>query len=88
MPWVFVAACVWAVSGCGEWGLLPRVAQASRCCASRCGAPGLWREGISGFGTQAQLLRGRWGLPGPRVKSVSPALQGQLLTREAPEQNF
>lgn len=62
--------------------------KASRCRASRCGAPALRREGVSGFGTQAQLLHGRWGLPGPGVKSVSPALQGQLLTREAPEQNF
>ena len=78
--------CV-AVSGRGERGLPFLAVHRPRCCASR-GVPAPRCEGVSGFGTQGQLLRGRWGLPGPGVKSVSPALQGQLLTREAPEQNF
>ena len=35
---------------------------------------------FSSFGSLAQLLRGMWGLPGPGMKSTSPALTGRFLT--------
>ena len=35
---------------------------------------------LHGCGTHAQFLRDMWNLPGPRVKPMSPALQGQFLS--------
>ena len=36
------------------------------------------------YGTQVQLLRGMWDLPGPGLKPVSPALAGRFLTTVPP----
>ena len=42
--------------------------------ASRCVVPRLRSAGSAVVGTQAQLLRGLWDLPGPGIDAVSPAL--------------
>ena len=70
------------------------------CCsvwASHCGgfsfcrawALGMWASVVvalrlNSCGTQAQLLRGMWDLPGPGLKPVSPALAGGFLTTAPP----
>ena len=41
-------------------------------------------HGLSRCGTQAQLLRGMWDLPGPGTEPVSPALAGGFLTTVPP----
>ena len=46
---------------------------------SSCGSRALERR-LSSHGTQAQLLRSRWDLPGPGLKLMSPALAGRFLT--------
>ena len=66
----------------------------SRCGAraSHCGGLSLWSRapghvGFSGCGSRAQQPRGTWNLPGPGIKSVSPALAADLqhwTTREVP----
>ena len=43
---------------------------------SCCGAQGSGAHGLRSCGAQAQLLRSRWGLPGPGVEPESPALPG------------
>ena len=45
-----------------------------------------WAPGhsLSSCGTQAQLLCSMWGLPGPGMESVSPALAGGFFTTEPP----
>ena len=47
---------------------------------------------LSCCGTQASLLHGKWDLPGPVVKLISPALHGVLFnhwtTKEAPLFDF
>ena len=74
LRWVFVAArrlslvAVFRASHCG--GFSCREAQAL-------GLVGL-------VVARAQLLRGMWDLPGPRVEPVSPALAGRLFTAEPP----
>ena len=61
-------------SGCGEWELLFGASDGG---------------GFSPCGAQAQELRctglvAMWALPGPRIKLVSPALQGRFLTTGPP----
>ena len=46
-----------------------------------------WALGCTGFsscGARAQLLRVMWGLPGPGIEPVSPALVGGFLTTVPP----
>ena len=50
---------------------------------SSCGSWALERK-LSSCGIQAQLLRGMWDLPGPRLEPVSPALAGRFLTTAPP----
>ena len=50
---------------------------------SSCGSRGLERR-LSSCGAQAQLLRGRWDLPGPGLEPLSPALAGGFLTTAPP----
>ena len=46
-------------------------------------APMLWEHRLSS-GSQVQLLCGLWGLPGPGVELMSPALAGRFFTTEPP----
>ena len=41
-------------------------------------------RGLSSCGSRAQLLHGTWGLLGPGLKPVSPALAGGFLTTAPP----
>ena len=50
---------------------------------SSCGSRALERR-LSSFGAWAQLLRGMWGLPGPGLEPMSPALAGGFLTTAPP----
>ena len=50
---------------------------------SSCGTWALERR-LSSCGTQAQLLRGMWDLPGPGLEPVSPALAGRFSTTVPP----
>ena len=49
-----------------------------------CRAPALGHSGFSGCGTQAELPRGIWDLPGSGIKPTSPALAGGFSTTELP----
>ena len=80
LHWVFVAA-----RG------LSLVAASRGYSSLRCAGFSLWwllllqstgsrRTGFSSCGSQAQLLRGIWDLPGPGLKPMSPALAGRFLT--------
>ena len=40
--------------------------------------------GLRSCGTQAWLLRSLWGLPGPEIELVSPALVGEFLSTASP----
>lgn len=51
---------------------------------SDCSVWALDRTGFCSRGTWAELPRGLWGLPGPGIKPVSPALTGGLLTTDPP----
>ena len=44
----------------------------------------LWalKHRLSGCGIQAQLLHGRWDLPGSRIEPVSPAMAGGFLSTD------
>ena len=48
---------------------------------SCCRAPDLGHSGFSGCGTQAELPRGMWDLPGSGIKPMSPALAGGFFQR-------
>ena len=50
---------------------------------SSCGSRALERK-LSSCGTRAQLLCGKWDLPGPGLEPVSPASAGGFLTTEPP----
>ena len=96
--WVFVVTRPF--SSCGEWGLLSswvrrlcllgragyQGGQASAAEArglSSCSSRALDRW-LSNCGTQIELLRGTWYLPGPGIEAVSPALTGVFFTTEPP----
>ena len=61
--------CVWALSSCGEQGLLFPVV-ASLAVAGRAWGP----SSFSSWGTRASLPHGKWDLPRPGITSVSPVL--------------
>ena len=73
----------WASSSCWELGLLSSChVQASL---------GTWasvvvalKNRLSNFGTQAQLPRGMWDLPGLEMEPMPPALAGRFLTTGPP----
>ena len=69
-------------SSCGKWGLLSRCGTWTSHCSgfSYCGARTLGCVGFGSCGARAQLPRGMWNLPRPRIKPVSPALAGRLST--------
>ena len=75
--------CAWAFSSCGEQGLLfvvvceLLIAVGARALGAR--ASVVVAYGYSSCGAWAQLLRGMWDLPGPRLEPVSPALAGGFL---------
>ena len=81
--------CARAFSTCGEQGPLfivvrgPLTVVASLVVEHR-----LQMLRLSSCGSRAQLLRGMWDLPRPRLEPVSPALAGRFsttaATREAP----
>ena len=77
-----VAVCgllIAVASHCGAWAL---GAQASVVVArglSSCDTRALERR-LSSCGSQVQLLRNMWDLPGPGLEPVSPALAGGFLT--------
>ena len=50
---------------------------------SSCGLQALERR-LSSCGARAQLLRGMWGLPGPGLEPMYPALAGRFLTTVPP----
>ena len=50
---------------------------------SSCGMGALERR-LSSCGARAELLHGMWGLPGPGLEPVSPALAGRFLTTAPP----
>ena len=93
--------CARAFSSCGERGLLfvavcgLLIAVASFVAEHRLQAPGFRSCGawaverrLSSCGTQAQLLRGMWDLPGPGLEPMSPALAGRFLTTAPPGKPF
>ena len=77
--------CARAFSICGKWGLLfiavrgPLTIAASPVAEHR-----LQTRRLSSWGSRAQLLRGMWDLPRPRLEPVSPALAGRLSTTAPP----
>ena len=74
-----------ALSSCGKRGPLfiavrgPLTVTASPVAEHR-----LQTRKLSNCGSRAQLLRGMWDLPGPRLEPVSPALAGRLSTTTPP----
>ena len=50
---------------------------------SSCGSRALGHR-LSSCGTWAWLISGVWGLPGPGIDPVSPALAGRFFTTEPP----
>ena len=96
LHWVFVAACgISLVAASGGysllqctgisllWLLLLRSTGSRGVGFSSCGSRALERR-LSSCGSQAQLLRGMWDLPGPGLEPVSPAVAGGFLTTEPP----
>ena len=99
-----LCCCAQAFSSCGEWGLLFLVVQglliavASLVTEHRLQACGLSSCGLravacrlSSCGAWAQLLRGMWDLPGPRLARTSAPCIGRWIlnhcaTREVPSQ--
>ena len=66
-----------------QWLLLLRSTGSRHVDFSSCGSRALERR-LSSCGTQAQLLRNMWDLPGPGLEPVSPALAGGLSTTVPP----
>ena len=93
--WVFDA--VRALSSCRRRELLSScIARASHRKGVSCAAPAPGRAGFSSWGSQAlehrpsscgsqaELPRGMWDLPGSGIEPVSPALAGRLFPTEPP----
>ena len=80
--------CAWAshcggFSCCGAQALGTRATVVVAHGLSSCGSQALEHR-LSSCGARAQLLRGMWDLPGPRLEPVSPALEGGFLITEPP----
>ena len=70
-------------SYCRAWALGVRASVVVARGLSSCGSRALERR-LSSCGARAQLLRGTWDLPGPRIEPVSPALAGGFLITVPP----
>ena len=71
--------CARAFSSCGKRGpLFIAVRGPITIAASLVAEHRLQTRRLSSCGSQAQLLRGMWDLPGPGLEPVSPALAGRL----------
>ena len=70
-------------SCCGARALDMWVSVVVACGLSSYGSQTL-EQRLSSCGAQAQLFRGMWDLPGPRLEAVSPALAGGFLTTAPP----
>ena len=70
-------------SCCRAWASGAQASVVVACGLSRCGS---WvvEHRLSSCGAWAQLLRGMWDLPGPRLEPMSPALAGRFLTTAPP----
>ena len=77
--------CARAFSSCGKWGpLLIAVHGPLTIAASLVAEHRLQAHRLSNCGSQAQLLRGVWDLPGPGLEPVSPALAGRFSATAPP----
>ena len=81
--------CTWAFSSCGKQGLLFVEVCGLLMVVASLVALGTWasvavERRLSSCGSRPSLLRGMWGLPGPGIKPVSPALAGGFLTTAPP----
>ena len=77
--------CARAFSSCGKWGpLFIAVRGPLTIATSLVAEHSLQRRRLSSCGSRAQLLRGMWDLPRPRLEAVSPALAGRLSTTAPP----
>ena len=77
--------CARAFSSCGKRGpLFITVRGPLTIAASLVAEHRLQTRRLSSCGSRAQLLRGTWDLPRPRLEPVSPALAGRFSTTEPP----
>ena len=77
--------CARAFSSCGKWGpLFITVRGPLTIAASLVAEHRLQTRRLSNCGSQAQLLRGMWDLPGPGLEPVCPALAGGFSTTAPP----
>ena len=77
--------CAMAFSSCGKWGpLFITVRGPLTIAASFVAEHRLQTRRLSSCGSRAQLLRGMWDPPRPRLKPASPALEGRFSTTAPP----
>ena len=77
--------CARAFSSCGKWGpLFIAVRGPLTVAVSLVAEHRLQTRRLSNCGSQAQLLRGMWDLPGPGLEPLSPALAGRFSTTAPP----
>ena len=77
--------CARAFSSCGKWGpLFIAVHGPLIIAASLVAEHWLQMRRLSNCGSQAELLRGMWDLPGPGLEPMSPALAGRFSTTAPP----
>ena len=81
--------CARAFSSCSKWGpLFIAVRRPLTIAASLVAEHRLQTRRLSNCGSRAQLLRGMWDLPRPRLEPVSPALAGRFSTTVPPGKPF
>ena len=77
--------CARAFSSCGEWRPLFIVVHGPlTVAASLVAEHKLQTRRLSSCGSRAQLLRGMWDLPRPRLEPMSPSLAGRFSTTVPP----
>ena len=77
--------CARAFPSCGKWGpLFIAVRGPLTIAASPVAEHRLQMRRLSNCGSRAQPLRGKWDLPRPGLKPVSPALAGRFSTTAPP----
>ena len=77
--------CARALSSCGKWGPLFIAVRGPLTVADSLAAKHrLQTRRLSSCGSRAQLLRGMWDLPRPRLEPTSPALAGRPSTTAPP----
>ena len=79
----------------GEWELLLIggrrlivVLLLSQSTGSRCSGFSGVARGLSSCGPWAELLCGKWDLPGPEIEAVSPALVGRFPSTSPPGKSY